>query len=103
MSAPSTLHDIRSMTGLFDIRADFVSAAPYGTGHIIDTYCAWLDQAGQRVRYVLQRNNYSVFKQPVLLMENVQRVTQHALAALQASGNREAYRRPLTGIPARAL
>jgi hypothetical protein len=42
----------------------------------------WFDQAGQRVRYVIQRINHNVFKQPVQLMENVERVTKHALATL---------------------
>ena len=98
MSAVS--HDIRSITALFDMRADFVHASVYGSGHINDTYCAWFDQAGQRLRYVVPRINHSVFKQPVQLMENVRRVTQHALATLQAEGNPEAFRRTLTCIPA---
>ena len=100
MATSSSCYDIRYITSLFDLRADFVSAHAYGSGHINDTYCAWFDQAGQRVRYVVQRINHNVFKEPVHLMENVERVTQHALAALRADGNREAYRRTLTCIPA---
>lgn len=99
MATPSSKHDIRAITSMFDLRADFVSASVYGSGHINDTYCAWFDQAGQRVRYVVQRINHNVFKQPVQLMENVDRVTRHALATLHAEGNREAYRRTLTCIP----
>lgn len=100
MSASAVSHDIRSIAALFDMRGDFVHASVFGSGHINDTYCAWFDQAGQRLRYVVQRINHNVFKQPVQLMENVRRVTQHALAALQAQGNPEAYRRTLTCIPA---
>ena len=100
MAASSSIHDIRAITAMFQMRADFVSASVYGSGHINDTYCAWFDQAGQRVRFVVQRINHNVFKQPVQLMENVDRVTRHALAALHASGSREAYRRTLTCIPA---
>ncbi len=97
----AAVHDIRSITALFDLRADFVNAHVYGSGHINDTYCAWFDQAGQRLRYIVQRINPNVFKQPVLLMENVARVTRHALEALHAQGNPEALRRTLTCIPAR--
>jgi Phosphotransferase enzyme family len=92
MASSSPAYDIRAITAMFDLRADFVSASVYGSGHINDTYCAWFDQAGQRVR--------NVFKQPVQLMENVERVTKHALATLHAGGSREAYRRTLTCIPA---
>ncbi len=100
MATPKSIHDIRAITSMFDMRADFVSSQIYGSGHINDTYCAWFDQAGQRVRYIVQRINHNVFKQPVQLMENVDRVTRHALATLRAEGSREAYRRTLTCIPA---
>lgn len=100
MASSSSIHDIRTIAALFDMRADFVSAQVYGSGHINDTYCAWFDQSGKRIRYVVQRINHNVFKQPVQLMENVERVTQHALATLKANGSREAYRRTLTCIPA---
>lgn len=99
MSAPAAAHDLRAISALFDFRADFVHAYPYGSGHINDTYCAWFDQAGLRIRYIIQRINHNVFKQPVQLMENVERVTKHALARLLAEGNPEARRRTLTCIP----
>ena len=93
-------HDIRAIAEKFDIRADFVHAHAYGSGHINDTYCVTFDQAGQRVRHVVQRINHHVFKDPLQLMENIQRVTQHALATLKTEGNPQAYRRTLTCIPA---
>ena len=95
------MHDLRHISSLFDMRADFVDAHPYGSGHINDTYCAWYDQAGLRVRFIHQRINHNVFKRPIELMENVERVTRHALDVLTASGNPEARRRTLTCIPAR--
>lgn len=54
MASSPAKHDIRAITSMFDLRADFVSAHAYGSGHINDTYCAWFDQAGLRVRYVVQ-------------------------------------------------
>lgn len=100
MASSPTRHDIRAVAAMFDMRADFIHANAYGSGHINDTYRAAFDQAGLHLRYIVQRINPKVFKQPVLLMENVDRVTKHALATLQAAGNREAYRRTLTCIPA---
>ncbi len=94
------MHNLRQIARLFDFRADFVHAHPYGSGHINDTYCAWFDQAGLRLRYIVQRINDNVFKQPVELMENVKRVTDFSLARLLATGNPEARRRTLTVIPA---
>lgn len=85
---------------LFDMRSDFVHGESYGSGHINDTYCASYDQAGLRLRYILQRINTNVFRTPVALMENIERVTRHALGSLLAEGNPEARRRTLTCIPA---
>jgi Ser/Thr protein kinase RdoA (MazF antagonist) len=93
-------HDLKSISRLFDMRADFVHAHPYGSGHINDTYCAWYDAAGQRIRYIHQRINHNVFKNPIHLMENVDRVTRHSLQLLLEQGHPEAYRRTLTCIPA---
>ena len=97
---PAPAHNLREIAAQFDFRADFVHAHPYGSGHINDTYCAWFDQAGLRIRYIVQRINHNVFRQPVQLMENVKRVTDFALAQLLAEGNPEAHRRTLTVIPA---
>lgn len=93
------MHNLKEVASLFDIRADFVHAHPYGSGHINDTYCAYYDQAGLRIRYIHQRINHSIFKDPAALMENIQRVTSHALAKLIDEGCSEAYRRTLTCIP----
>ncbi len=95
------MYDLKQISNLFDIRADFVQGYSYGSGHINDTYCIWVDQAGLRVRYILQRLAQNVFKQPIPLMENVKRVTDHALGRLLADGCPEARRRTLTLIPAK--
>lgn len=94
------MHDLRSISRLFDMRADFVHAQPYGSGHINDTYCAWYDLAGKRIRYIHQRINHQVFRKPGELMENVERVTRHALELLLEQNHPEARRRTLTCIPA---
>jgi len=97
----ATAPDLREISNLFDIRADFIDGMPYGSGHINDTYCTNFDQAGLRpIRYIFQRINTNVFKTPVQLMENVARVTCHSLERLIGEGHPEARRRTLTCIPA---
>lgn len=97
----SAAPDLGEISARFDIRADFIEGMPYGSGHINDTYCASFNQAGRApIRYILQRINTNVFKTPVLLMENIARVTRHSLERLIAEGNPEARRRTLTCIPA---
>ena len=78
-------------------KVTFLGASPYGSGHINDTYCAIFDGAGVKVRYILQRINHNIFKRPIALMENIQRVTSHL--AKQVAGEPDASRRVLTLIP----
>lgn len=91
-------HDIRAVARRFQLHGEFVSAAPYGNGHINDTYCVVCDQGGSQMRYIFQRINHGIFKNPVALMENIQRVTEHLSAKL--AGESEPTRRVLTLIPA---
>ena len=70
-------HNVGAVARQFQIFGEFVDAKPYGSGHINDTYCTVFHQAGVPVRYILQRINHNVFKNPVALMENIQRVTSH--------------------------
>jgi hypothetical protein len=91
-------HDIRAVARHFQIAGDFTGAEPYGSGHINDTYCVGFDCRGTRVRYIFQRINHNVFKDPVALMENIQRVTAHLG---KKAGDAADSRRVLTLIPAR--
>jgi hypothetical protein len=82
----------------FQIDGECLSAMPYGSGHINDTYCAVFLQANIPVRYILQRINTKIFRNPVALMENIQRVTSHLAA--QMTNEPDRARRVLTLIPA---
>ena len=70
-------HDVRLVARRFQIHGAYQGAAPYGSGHINDTYCAVFDQAGTSVRYIFQRINHNIFKNPVRLMDNIRRVIAH--------------------------
>lgn len=95
------MHDLRAISNMFQMRANLVEVRAFGTGHINDTYCAVYNQAGLLVRYIHQRINTNVFKDPVAVMDNVARVTGHALGRVIADSHPEAHRRTLTCIPAR--
>jgi len=94
----SSKHDLRAVSRLFAISGDFRESAPYGSGHINDTYAVVYSQAGAPVRYIFQRLNDHVFKNPVALMENVGRVTDHARKRLEADGVEDATRRTLITV-----
>lgn len=97
MTAP---HHLRDVAAEFQIHGEFLFAGPYGNGHINDTYCAVFNQGGTRVRYILQRLNRRVFKNPADVMRNVERVTTHLAAKVSHEPDRT--RRVLTLIPTRA-
>ena len=101
MAPSKPRHDLRSVAARFDIRGDFREAAPYGSGHINDTYAAVFDQAGSPMRYIVQRINDNVFKDPAGLMGNVERVTAHIRVKLEAAGADQVSRRVLNLVPAR--
>jgi hypothetical protein len=87
-------HDIQAIARHFRLHGDFLEAAPYGNGHINDTYAAVYNQAGTRVRYIVQRINHNVFKEPEHVMDNIRRVTEHLGAA--SAGDPRGSQRTLT-------
>ena len=100
MAASHPEHDLRSVAARFQICGDFQKAAPYGSGHINDTYAVVIDQAGSPIRYIIQRINHNVFKDPPGLMSNVERVTAHIRRKLEAAAADQISRRVLTLVPA---
>src|SRR5262249_46380560 len=97
ISARTRGHDLNAVVRQFQMHGEFICAEPYGSGHINDTYRASFIQGGVPVRYLLQRINHNIFKNPASLMENIQRVTAHLGAKLD--GQADFTRRVLTLIP----
>ncbi len=73
-----------------------ISAAPYGNGHINDTYAA-----EGKARYIMQRINTSIFNNVDELMENICAVTEHLKRKLEAQGG-DPERETLTVITTRS-
>ncbi|HEY9126045.1 MAG TPA: aminoglycoside phosphotransferase family protein [Acidobacteriaceae bacterium] len=91
--------DLSAIAEHFAISGTFVSAVPYGSGHINDTYRVITRHTGGEEHFILQRINMRVFKAPHALMENIARVTAHLAA--KVAGHSENHRQVLTLIPAR--
>ena len=83
----------------FHIYGELTHAEPCKVGHINETYTATYEQGGKEVRYIHQRINHEVFKDPAGLMDNLQRVTTHLHSKLVERGVRDITRRGLTVIP----
>ncbi len=82
---------------VFEVKGGFRSAIPHGTGHIHDTYCVTFDAGDREERIILQRINTLVFKNPVAVMENIKRVTDHLRSRL--NGEADLDRRVLRLVP----
>lgn len=62
----------------FAIEGDFIEGEEVESGHINSTFRATFETPdGRRQRYILQRINEKVFKDPVAVMRNVECVTRH--------------------------
>ena len=94
-------HDLAEVVKHFPIEGRFLDAAPYGTGHINDTYATRWETGGTTVRWLQQRINHAIFKEPLKVMENILRVTRHLRGKLLDIPGADARREALTVIPTR--
>ncbi|MBR5140179.1 MAG: aminoglycoside phosphotransferase family protein [Clostridia bacterium] len=70
----------------FATKGEFVSATPYGSGHINDTRLVTYDDNGKEHMYILQKINNNVFKNPVQLMTNFVAVTDYLRGIIEKAG-----------------
>ena len=60
----------------FDFQ-NLISLAPFGSGHINDTFRVEIQQYEAAKSYLLQRLNHQVFRQPEAVMRNIRLVAEH--------------------------
>lgn len=80
MSHPSKQNEatIKAISDEFAIAGNFIEGSEIDSGHINTTYMAVYElDCGTRSRYILQRINEYVFKDPLQVMRNVESVTRH--------------------------
>ena len=90
---------LHAIAAQFQFRGQASTFAPYGNGHINDTFLVTCQTAGAPVRYILQRINRNVFHSPAAVMQNIERVTAHL--AVQLAHDRIAPAARLTLVAAR--
>lgn len=84
-----------SYAGLGELR----TYAPHGDGHINDTFLLTCRKDGVDSRFILQHINREVFKDPLCVMRNFQKVTRHLRRRLEAEQATDLARKVLTLIP----
>ena len=67
---------IEEAIAAFELEGELIDGKPYGNGHINDTFLLTCETKEGSRRYILQRMNHSIFKNPQQLMENVVNVTR---------------------------
>jgi len=70
-------HDIQGIVKHFKIAGSLLNAEIFGSGIINDTYNLTFNVEGSARRYIFQRINHRVFKNPMEVMENISRITEH--------------------------
>jgi aminoglycoside phosphotransferase (APT) family kinase protein len=95
----STAQEAFAVAGEFELNSEIASAMPYGSGHINDSYCVTLKGSQSARRCIVQRINHHIFKDPVAMMKNIERVTGHLAEQVASEPDRE--RRVLTLIRTR--
>jgi len=69
---------IQAISNEFAIAGEFVEGVEIDSGHINNTYLAVYEESnGKLSKYILQRINEYVFKDPLMVMKNVEIVTRH--------------------------
>lgn len=91
-----TTFNIKEIMSNFDIMGDFSESSPYGSGHINDTYVVVYNYNEVSKRYILQRINNFVFKDPEMVMENVSRICETLQNQFKSQGVGDVSRRALT-------
>jgi len=94
------LPDLKAIGEAFAVDGRWISSCPIPSGHINDTYCSEFEDERRRVKYVNQRINHLVFREPAKLMENIERVTRFAREQILAAGG-DPMRETLSIVPTR--
>lgn len=68
---------VKEIIDVFEFEGEFVSESHHKVGNINDTFIVTFREANNFKKYILQRINHSVFKNPEKLMSNIEKVTSH--------------------------
>lgn len=85
----------RDILSHFNIKEEIIGISPFGEGHINDTFLVTCP----KTKYVLQRINHKIFKNPSEVMTNISNICDH-LKKKTISGNGNPDREVMTLVPA---
>ncbi len=74
------------LADVFSLGGEVVSFEKIGNGNINQTYDVVLSSAGKEKRYVFQKINIFVFKNPKMIMQNIEMITKHISNKLLEKG-----------------
>lgn len=89
------MHDFPAIANKFYPEGKFHSCEPYGSGHIHETFLL-IKSSGENIqKFILQRFNNSVFREPEKVMNNIRKITTH----LKKFGKRQSDTLYLAMVP----
>ena len=92
---------MNTIVELFNLEGKVVDISAHGGGYINDTYAVTCEKDnGEKVRYILQRINHDIFKNPEGLMDNFALVCDYLKNIVKAQGG-DPFRETLTIVPAK--
>lgn len=80
------LSNINTAINEYCFEGSLVDFRPFGNGHINDTYLVRFRSNGKIKKYILQRINKNVFKEPEKVMDNILGVTEFLREKIIANG-----------------
>jgi hypothetical protein len=94
-------YPINEIANQFNFEGDYLKGEELGAGHINDTFTLeYRNDCGEIERYILQRINQYVFKQPEGIMRNIELITTHIKQKIEATGG-DPFRETLNIINAK--
>ncbi len=95
-------HDLGKIFSQFEVDAEFISHEHLKVGHINDTFLVEAQACRGKDRFIFQRINRFVFRQPEKLMVNFEKVTRHIRGKLEKTPGRNPERETLNLVGARS-
>lgn len=71
------MYDYPAIAGKFFPEGKFHLCEPYGSGHIHETFLLVKSSGANIKKFILQRFNNSVFKEPEKVLNNIRKITAH--------------------------
>lgn len=80
-------YNLENISSFFKLEGSFLNSSIHTSGHINDTFVlTFKNVEGILTKYILQKINTNIFKNPEELMENIKNITEHISKKLEKEG-----------------